>query len=53
MRLLEKMNRKLGDVCLKINDQQTDLVKAVTSAIESNDVRSGVPALNNFEVSSN
>lgn len=53
MRLMEKMNKTLGDVCLQINEQQSDLVRAVTDAIESNDIRSGVLTLNNFEVSLN
>ena len=50
---MEKMNNTLGNVCLKINEQQQEMVRAVTEAIESNDTRSGLLTLNNFEVSSN
>ena len=53
MRHMEKMNDTLGNVCLKINEQQQEMVMAVTEAIESNDTRSGLLTLNNFEVSSN
>jgi hypothetical protein len=53
MQLMEKMNNTLGNVCLKINEQQQEMVRAVTEAIESSDTRSGLLTLNNFEVSSN
>ena len=51
MRLLESMNSRMSDLCLKINSQQSDLIAAVVTAIDENDVRSGVLTLNNFEVS--
>ena len=51
MRMLETMNTKMSDLCLKINTQQTDLISAVVNAIDENDVRSGVLTLNHFEVS--
>ena len=47
------MKNTLGDVCLQKNEQQSDLVRVITDAIESNDICSGVLTLNNFEVSSN
>ena len=50
MRMLEAMNTKMSDICMKINMQQTDLVAAVVNAIDANDVRSVVLTLNNFEV---